>query len=65
MTTFLLVSVTLLIIAVVITIVSVLRAKDGYEDRAGFHPVRHPDRVHQPPVGRMVTRATAWPGKNA
>jgi hypothetical protein len=57
MTTFLLVSVALLIIALVTTIASLLRAKDGYEDQAGFHPVRHPDPHPEPTVGRLVTRA--------
>ncbi len=57
MTTFLLISVALLILAIATTIVSMVRAKDGFEDEAGFHPVRQEDRGHEAEVGRLVTRA--------
>jgi hypothetical protein len=57
MTTFLLVSVAVLIMALATTFVSLLRARDGYEDRAGFHPVRRAGPPRAPSVGRIVTRA--------
>jgi hypothetical protein len=59
MTTFLLISVALLILAVATTIVSALRAKDGYEDHDGYHPVPHADQDHEPAVGRFATRASS------
>jgi hypothetical protein len=56
MTAFLLSSVVVLLVALAGMIISLLRAKDGYEDRAGFHPVRHAGPRRPPAVGRIANR---------
>jgi hypothetical protein len=56
MTAFLVASVAVLIVALTAMVISLLRAKDGYEDRAGFHPARHAGLRRPPAVGRIATR---------
>jgi len=59
MTTFLVISVALLVVALTTTIVSLFRAKDGFEDAAGFHPAARTDASDGSAVGRIVRRAPA------